>query len=112
MADCSPSEINSMSSRVIIDESTPKKLYPSPNSTHAVQCSSTALAGWEEVLSSVTVCHSNLLIQRIALTPPFSQTRVSYKMDFQCIIITVNNLKQRHHRDAPELHISPFLKFP
>lgn len=45
----SPSEIHGMSRRIIIYESTPKKLDPSQNSTHAVQCSSTAPAGWEEV---------------------------------------------------------------
>lgn len=68
----SPSKINGTSRRIIIYESTPKKLDPSQNSTHAVQRSSTAPAGWEEVLSSVTVFHSNVLIQRIALTPPLS----------------------------------------
>lgn len=61
-----------MSRRIIIYESTPKKLDPSQNSTHAAQCSSTAPADWEEVLSSITAFHSSLLTQRIALTPPFS----------------------------------------
>lgn len=52
MVDFSPSKINGMSSRIIMYESTPKKLYPSQNSTHAVQCSSTAPADWEEVYHS------------------------------------------------------------
>jgi len=38
-----------MSRRIIVSESTPKKLDPSPNSTRAVRRSSTAPAGWEEV---------------------------------------------------------------
>lgn len=109
----SPSKINGMSRRITIYESTPKKLDPSQNSTHAVQCSSTAPADWEEVLSSVMGLHSNLLTSRIALTPPFSPEHdTQLKMDFQWVIITVNNLKQRHHRDAPELHILPFHGFP
>ena len=61
-----------MSRRIIIYESTPKKLDPSQNSARAAQCSSTAPADWEEVLSSVTGFHSNVLARRIALAPPLS----------------------------------------
>lgn len=108
----SPSKINGMTHRIIIYESTPKKLNPSQNSTHAAQCSSTAPADWEEVLSSITVFSFSFTHPRNALNHLSLQSMtLGSKMDFQCAIITVNNLKQRHHRDAPELHILPFCGF-
>lgn len=101
----SPSKINGMSRRITIYESTPKNARSFPKTAHMqFQCSSTAPADWEEVLSSVTGLHSNLLTSRIALTPPCSPEHDSQlKMDFQWVIITVNNFKQRHQQRCPRV---------
>lgn len=113
MVDWCPSKINGVSGGIIIYESTPKKLDPSQTSRHTVQCSSTAPADWEEVLA----IHKLLLIliyshEELHLHhPSLRSTTVSPRMDFQCLVITVNNSKQRHRRDALELHILSFSWF-
>lgn len=56
--------------------------------------------------SILVYSHAELHLRHLSL-----RSTVSSKMDFQCVIITVNNLKQRHRGDAPELHILPFHGF-